>query len=132
MQHQPLGQSAQGLAALGLTTIKDAEAAGLECHMLGVVSNFGNMLTMLANTTNKETVEAFLGSLGHRFNLKGSVMVLDNHRAHCSDAVREASKGLRVELLFLPSASSAFNPIETLWAQVKRSWRNTLLKCDPK
>lgn len=89
---------------------------GTNVTLLGAVSNFGNMYTMLARTTNKETVEAFLASLGQRFNLTGSVIVLDNHRAHWSEQVRDISKRIKVELLFLPSASSIFNPIETAWA----------------
>ena len=35
-----------------------------------------------------------------------------------------------VELLFLPPASSVMNPIETLWAVIKRRWRQKLLMTD--
>jgi len=33
-----------------------------------------------------------------------------------------------VKLLFLPTHSSTLNPIETLWAHLKRRWRNILYR----
>lgn len=57
-------------------------------------------------------------------------MVLDNHRAHYSVKLKDFLEEQGVELLFLPPASSQYNPIETIWAVVKRRWRDILLLCD--
>ena len=53
-------------------------------------------------------------------DLSGNVMVLDNHAAHLSRKVRELFEDLGCELLFLPPATSILNPIEVVWANVKR------------
>ena len=57
-------------------------------------------------------------------------MVMDNHRAHLSNRIKDLFKQLQCRPLFLPPASSIFNPIETLWSSVKRRWRQTLIEAD--
>ena len=68
--------------------------------------------------------------MSEEHNLGGAVIVLDNHRAHLSGKVKELFADLQCELLFLPPATSVLNPIEVVWAQVKRQWRHSLLICD--
>ena len=58
--------------------------------------------------------------MAEEHDLRGAVIVLDNHRAHLSRQVTELFEELRCELLFLPPASSVLNPIEVVWAHVKR------------
>ena len=53
---------------------------------------------------------------------------MDNHLAHHSHVVKEFFEDLGCELLFLPPATSILNPIEVLWAHVKRKWRERLLQ----
>ena len=82
----------------------------------------------LAPTTNKEHVMAFLKKLrgvvtpdpmtSKAKQLK-LVVVLDNHRAHCSQDVRTLASQLNMELLFLPPYCPELNSIESLWAVVK-------------
>jgi transposase len=60
----------------------------------------------------------FLG-LHNRINLNDKVIVLDNLQAHKSVILREDLKRWGALLLFLPVATSYFNPIETIWAWVK-------------
>ena len=57
----------------------------------------------------------------------GSVIVLDNHRAHYKQSVLDMLQDQGAELLFLPPATSIMNPIETLWAIIKRRWRQELV-----
>lgn len=52
-----------------------------------------------------------------------SVVILDNATFHKSDYLKEIADRNRIELLFLPPYSPELNPIEKLWANLKRFWR---------
>lgn len=73
-------------------------------------------------------MEAFFKEMAELHNLCGAVVVLDNHLSHHSRIVKELFAELKCELLFLPPATSILNPIEVLWAHVKRKWRERLLQ----
>jgi transposase len=49
----------------------------------------------------------------------GQVVVLDNLSAHKGDKVRELVEGRGAELLFLPSYSPDFSPIEEAFSKLK-------------
>lgn len=55
-------------------------------------------------------------------------MVLDNHRAHYSNDLKEYVHSIGLSLLFLPPGTSHFNCIETVWAMVKKRWTARLLQ----
>ena len=97
--------------------------------IIGALSH-GRLFTRLAQTTNMDTVYMFFKQMADEHNLRSAVIVLDNHRAHLSGKVRELFEELQCELLFLPPATSVLNPIEVVWAQVKRQWRQSLLVAD--
>jgi transposase len=52
----------------------------------------------------------------------GSVIVLDNATFHKSRKTIELVKARGCKVLFLPPYSPHLNPIEKLWANIKRSW----------
>lgn len=52
----------------------------------------------------------------------GSVVVLDNATFHKSRRSVELAQGAGCRLLFLPPYSPELNPIEKLWANIKRAW----------
>ncbi|MEM7734738.1 MAG: IS630 family transposase [Deinococcota bacterium] len=65
---------------------------------------------------------AFLGYLEHCLlpTLKaGSILILDNWTVHHGDAVKDLVKAAKCELLYLPTYSPDFNPIEHLFAKIK-------------
>lgn len=65
---------------------------------------------------------AFLGFLEHSLLPvlePSSILVLDNWTVHHGDAVRELVEAAGCELLYLPTYSPDFNPIEHLFAKVK-------------
>ena len=68
----------------------------------------------------RETFAAFLETLELP---RGTVIVLDNLRAHHSIIVRELAGMRGWELLFTPPYSPWFNAIELVFAAVKRSYR---------
>lgn len=53
----------------------------------------------------------------------GDIVCLDNLSAHKVAGVREAIKGAGAEVLYLPRYSPEHNPVELLWAEVKRLLR---------
>ncbi len=53
----------------------------------------------------------------------GDVVVMDNLRAHLSAKAREAIEQARATILFLPTYSPDFNPIELVWAKMKAIFR---------
>ena len=55
---------------------------------------------------------------------ENSVVILDNATFHKSQELQMIAKNHNVELLYLPPYSPELNPIEKLWANLKRFWRN--------
>lgn len=52
-----------------------------------------------------------------------SVIVMDNASFHKSQETRDIIKAAGCFVLFLPPYSPHLNPIEKLWANIKRAWR---------
>jgi len=48
------------------------------------------------------------------------VMILDNYSAHLAHIVKRVAKFLKVKLIFLPTHSPIFNPIEQVWRSMKK------------
>ena len=58
--------------------------------MIGALSSHGGELfSKLVPTTNAIEVEKFFLEMAEQHNLAGSIMVMDNHRAHLSRRVKE-------------------------------------------
>ena len=53
----------------------------------------------------------------------GTIIVLDNATFHHSKQTRELVEQADCELLYLAPYSPDLNPIEKLWANLKRQWR---------
>lgn len=53
----------------------------------------------------------------------GQVVILDNLRAHKVEGVREKIEACGARLLYLPSYSPDFNPIEQAWSRIKQLLR---------
>ena len=59
---------------------------------------------------------------------RGDVVVMDNLRLHYRPAVKAAVESRGAEVCYLPPYSPDFNPIELLWAFVKRQFRRLKLR----
>ena len=94
----------------------------------GLSSDGGKLHWQLAKSTNKEDFLNFLKKQVHPFVKypRSTVLVLDNHRAHHSLVVTEWLKEKHYIVHFLPPYSSELNPIETVWALLKRRWGKML------
>ena len=95
---------------------------GTSVTIFGALSADGNFSFKTGSTTNKHTMLEFLKKMEGEEPLRGKVMVLDNHKAHYSNIVKDYINEKGLSLLFLPPGTSIFNPIETVWAMVKRRW----------
>ena len=98
------------------------------CTIIGAISNMrSGLVSNITYSTNRETVEYFFRHLDLRHGLEDKVIVMDNHRAHWTEAVKDYVESRGAILEFMPPSSSYFNPIETAWAWVKARWSNELI-----
>jgi transposase len=56
---------------------------------------------------------------------KGSTIIMDNARFHRKKELEKIMKRAKVHLLFPPPYSPDLNPVEKLWANMKRNLRDT-------
>lgn len=59
---------------------------------------------------------------------KGDVVVMDNASFHNKKRLREYARIYKVTVIFLPPYSPDYNPIEHVWANMKRFLRDTTLQ----
>ena len=87
---------------------------------------------MFGKSTNKEDFLLFLKTKIDEFVKypRSTVLVLDNHRAHYSKVVTAWLAEKCYNVSYLPPYSSELNPIETIWALMKREWGKVLLSRD--
>jgi hypothetical protein len=57
---------------------------------------------------------------------QGDVIILDNARFHNKKRLKAYALVYKVVIIFLPPYSPDFNPIEHVWANIKRFLRNTV------
>ena len=55
--------------------------------ILGGLTNEGELVTILAQTTNTQTVYEFCKELAARIDINGAVFICDNHKSHYSHLV---------------------------------------------
>ena len=58
----------------------------------------------------------------------GSVIIMDNASFHRKKVLRKMAKEAGCRVIFLPPYSPDFNPIEKVWANLKKFLRNHLFK----
>lgn len=74
---------------------------------------------VIPDTVNKNVFLVFLETTLLPTLPKGSVIVLDNWTVHHGEEVSDLARAYGCELLYLPTYSPDFNPIEHLFAKVK-------------
>jgi transposase len=74
---------------------------------------------VVPDTVNKNAFLAFLEFTLLPTLASGSVLVLDNWTVHHGEEVRSLVEAYDCELLYLPTYSPDFNPIEHLFAKLK-------------
>jgi transposase len=69
--------------------------------------------------TNSEVFETYVERVLAPTLRKGQVVVMDNLSAHKGERVKELIEGRGCELVYLPSYSPDFNPIEEAFSKIK-------------
>ena len=111
---------------------------------LSVARNRGKNTTLLASitlegmgpslavegSTTKEVFEAYLEQVLLPEVHEGQVLIMDKLPAHKPNRMRELIEERGCELLYLPSYSPDFNPIEEAFSKVKQSLRRAEARTD--
>ncbi len=74
---------------------------------------------MVEGSTNGTVFETYLREVLCPTLEEGQVVVMDNLSAHEGEKVRELIEGRGCELVYLPSYSPDFNPIEQAFSKLK-------------
>ncbi len=74
---------------------------------------------IITDTVKQNAFLAFLEATLLPTLAEGSVLIMDNWTVHHGEEVRELVDAAGCELLYLPTYSPDFNPIEHLFAKVK-------------
>ena len=82
------------------------------------LEGMGSALTVEGATTSA-VFETYVEQVLAPTLRRGQVVVLDNLSAHKGERVRELIEGRGCELLYLPSYSPDFNPLEEAFAKIK-------------
>ena len=56
-----------------------------------------------------------------------AVFILDNHSSHTSEKSKTLMREYGIDFIYLPPYSSELNPIESVWAVLKNSWRKWVM-----
>ena len=74
-----------------------------------------------------EDTKTFFKEMIHQWEgSHAAVVVLDNHPAHNSNLVRDFADSHGLDMLRLPTCSSALNPVERVWSVLKHHWATEL------
>ena len=97
---------------------------GKNVTLLGSITcqGLGPCLAVEGSTT-REVFEAYLEHVLAPALEPGQIVVMDNLSAHKGGRVKEIVEGRGCELVYLPSYSPDFNPIEQAFSKVKRLLR---------
>ena len=74
-------------------------------------------------TCNKDFFEEYVGTILVPELKFGQIVVMDNINFHKSLKVKELIEGVGCKILFLPTYSPDFNPIEHYWFKIKHKIR---------
>jgi transposase len=78
---------------------------------------------LFEGTCNTEVFNQWLEHMLLPQLASGSTIVLDNASFHKSQQTRRLVEHCGCQLLYLPPYSPDLNPIEKLWANLRRRWR---------
>ncbi len=77
----------------------------------------------LMGGTDAVTFEAFISQKLLPKLWRGACVIMDNCSIHKGEKIRALIEGVGAKLIYLPTYSPDFNPIENCWSKIKRILR---------
>lgn len=97
---------------------------GQNTTILGALSLFGMQAAMtLEGAADTVAFEAFVEQVLGPSLMPGQIVIMDNLSIHKSERTRQLIESRGCSLLFLPSYSPDFSPIEPAWSKLKAHLR---------
>lgn len=113
--------------AFGGERVREPNPAGhwKTLTLLGAMSVEGLIAVMTVEaSTNREVFLAYLERVLCPRLKPGDMVVMDNLSSHKVAGVRELIEAAGAELIYLPTYSPDFNPIEQCWSKLKQALRS--------
>lgn len=79
-------------------------------------------------TTNSQVFEKWFCEFLLPESQKGDAIIMDNASFHNKKRLREYARVYKVTVIFLPPYSPDYNPIEKIWANLKRFLNETTMQ----
>lgn len=95
---------------------------------MGAISNKSKeMIYTIDKGTSSNTVISFLRHFATQVDqIESIVFVLDNCSSHTSEVTMAKFSELAITTCFMPTYSSPLNPVEHVWALLKKQWKDKL------
>jgi transposase len=121
-------------AARGEVVCEDAPGGRIGRTSVISASRHGRLVCPMTfeGHCNRDVVEAYLLERLLPDIPRGSLIVLDNASFHCSPSTLALVEAAGCALVFLPAYSPDCNPIEHIWATLKKILRRELPKAEDK
>ena len=119
-----VGQSREYGWAASAERVQDTRPKGKKARVsliaaISLDTAMAEQSLIITDTVNKNAFLCFLETTLLPTLAKGSVLVMDNWTVHHGDDVRDLVDAAGCKLLYLPTYSPDFNPIEHLFAKIK-------------
>lgn len=97
---------------------------GSSITLIGAISSKRGLVyfEVFSGSNNSTTFSGFIARLRHRTPGK-AIVIMDNLSIHKAKIVSDLFDEEEFRQIFLPTHSSTLNPIERLWAVVKKPWK---------
>ncbi|OGI18260.1 MAG: hypothetical protein A2255_01830 [Candidatus Melainabacteria bacterium RIFOXYA2_FULL_32_9] len=95
-----------------------------DCVIGGVSPDTGDTIFIQTDKIDSQTVSMFIQELSENYSQYDNILILDNASFHVAQGTPDFPVPKNVRLLYLPTYSPDFNPIERLWKYFKDEFIN--------
>ncbi|OGI16812.1 MAG: hypothetical protein A2287_02210 [Candidatus Melainabacteria bacterium RIFOXYA12_FULL_32_12] len=99
--------------------IKTNRSYKCDCIIGGVSPDIGETVFIQTDKIDSQTVSMFIQELSENYSDYDNILILDNASFHVAQGTPDFPVPENIRLLYLPTYSPDFNPIERLWKYFK-------------